>query len=656
MKKLLLILAFILISSPAWGATPYRWVDPLGTQATTWATCSTETDTPPTVSPLIAGDSAGDKAKYCTLAFANANADDDDVVYLRGGTYTVTTSTNGICPTNSGSASHIITFSGYASETVILHGTDSASGSDPFGVNFHRYVGGVYVGNDFIKVTKMTIENMATNIYLHESNSNEFSYLTITTARDSFNDYPSSHGANTGTVSETTSDGITLKYLESDNANTTRAYSIGILYNATDKSMCRISSSAPSCVDGTCTRTCDSGNPFAPALSYGTANQWTKDDTYEIHPEISNGGIYIASNSKNNWIHHNTVYGYGQYGLKDGGAIIELGGLGNSTATDGCDNNTIEDNNLYWGGHHVLGINGGEYNVIRRNNIRNEAWYDDSSHLADGCGATKCGYRVISSTVQYGAVGGNNLWEDNRIGYGAAYGGPHLAQDLTGNGASGSGTSLATSYNIYRYNDHFFNALYGLRLTSSVGVGSGNRAYNNTFYKNGYGSDDDSEALESYRGGVYMLDGACDTDDQDQVVKNNLFYDHWASSTNNTGTQYAPVYLYNDGYPSAKTNCNYNFGGQTDRTDPKFTDADITDPTEILTKPVLTLEADSTAIDGGTYLTQVNDADGCDADTAVCTALVVDDSTYFQDGTWGSSLATLTLTGSAFLHQSHGRI
>ena len=616
-KIIIFVGIIILLTQPVFAGTYY--VSPTG--AATWANCEDAAGTP--------GPKEG--AAACALSTANANADDDDIVYLRVGTYTILTSTTGVCPVNSGTAGHIITFSGYAAETVTLHGTDDATVESPTGINFKRWVAGDWIGNSYVKITKMTIENMATSIQLYASSYNEFSYLTIKTGRNTFIDYPNSQGIATGTVTETTSDGKTLKYADTD-ASATRAYQLGILYNATDKSMCRVASAVPSCSGGTCTRVCDPSSSYVSVLTYGTANQWTIGDTYEIHPEISNGSVFISNDSLHNWIHHNTIYGYGQYGLKDGGAIMELGGVG--TVDDHCNYNTVEDNHLYWGGHHVLGVNGGQYNVIARNNIHNEAWYDDSTYLAAGCGATKCGYRSASSSTTANH-GGYNIWEGNRIGYGAAYGSPHL-----GTGASGSGMSLGTGNNIYRYNDHFFNALYGLRFSTSFGSTKSNRAYNNTFYKNGYGSDDDPAAAADYRGGVYMLDTDCDTigdGGQDQVVKNNLFYYQWASSADNTGTKYPPVYLYNDGYPSTKPNCNTNFGGQTDTTDPKFTDADITTPASIATLPDLSLQPESPAINGGTYLTQANGAAAEASDT-----LVVDDASYFQDGSWGSSLATLS--------------
>ena len=68
---------------------------------------------------------------------------------------------------------------------------------------------------------------------------------------------------------------------------------------------------------------------------------------------------------------------------------------------------------------------------------------------------------------------------------------------------------------------------------------------------------------------------------------------------------------------------------------PKFANPDISDPTST-TLPDLTLQSSSPAIDGGTYLTQANGSGKSS------TTLKVDDALYFQDGTWGSSLANMS--------------
>jgi hypothetical protein len=65
---------------------------------------------------------------------------------------------------------------------------------------------------------------------------------------------------------------------------------------------------------------------------------------------------------------------------------------------------------------------------------------------------------------------------------------------------------------------------------------------------------------------------------------------------------------------------------------PQFNDPDLSNPAST-TLPDLTLQSGSAALNGGTYLTTAtNSGTGS-------TTLTVADALYFQDGTWGSSLA-----------------
>lgn len=61
----------------------------------------------------------------CSLATALANADDDDIVYLRGGTYDKVYDHGVFEPDNSGSKGHPITFIAYPDETPIIDGSNT---------------------------------------------------------------------------------------------------------------------------------------------------------------------------------------------------------------------------------------------------------------------------------------------------------------------------------------------------------------------------------------------------------------------------------------------------------------------------------------------------------------------------------------------------
>ena len=103
--KSLIIGSLLLFTCPAWAVT--RYVSPSGTAA--WGDCTSVT-TPE------------DTTANCSIATANTHAAAGDTVYLRKGTYTIS-SANGyfINPSNSGTdATHRIEFANYNNEDVTI--------------------------------------------------------------------------------------------------------------------------------------------------------------------------------------------------------------------------------------------------------------------------------------------------------------------------------------------------------------------------------------------------------------------------------------------------------------------------------------------------------------------------------------------------------
>lgn len=539
-----------------------------------------------------------------------------DAVYIRAGTYGVgdylePADNQCVKPSNSGTnASTRITYSGYGDEEVIFTGTKYRSRA------IHLS------GKNYIKVTKLIFQNMGEYLWIISGGSyNEVSYCTLRNMRDVWSDlYSWGSGQTIGT--HTGANGATV-LTHADDGTAAGYWGNKRLLNRTTGSACYTDPSTSTSIP------CYVGYPMWGGIRGGIPdNTWNTGDEYSISQMISWGGSYIYQNATHNWIHHNTFHHYGGYTWNDEGVILELG-VGSESSTDQSNNNTIENNEFYAGGHHVLGVNTGKYQVIRSNYVHNESWW--AGPVNSPCRSYEngvCGYRVISANANV-TYGGTSLWENNRVGYGAQYGGPHPTT-----GASGSGTSLATSNNIYRYNSHFGNALYGLRFGSSLTAGVSNRTYNNTFYHNGYGADDDPYAAADYRGGINYYGGSCPggiTEDEWNVVKNTLFHDHW--STTATPRPYPAL------YKAGMTSCakaENNFNPDLVDVDPKFVNPDITTPSST-TLPNLTLQSSSPAIDGGTYLTQAN---GSGSNS---TTLIVDDAKYFQDGAWGSDLARSNL-------------
>jgi hypothetical protein len=617
MRKLFYILCFLfLIASQSFSAT--YWVDDNGAE-TTWANCQSE-------SPLSG-------SSCCTMATANTNADDDDIVYLRAGTYTFTG--NFIGPTNSGSSGHVVTFSGYDDEAVTVTGSSEIAGYNSIGINLDS--------DSYIKVTGIDFTNVQHGFVINAGGHNEISYCTFA-HRNGWNDILLE-----GTAENTSGNYENSTYVLYDTSENLSSYNNKRIFNVTDGSVLWS-------IDSVTADTASGTSGTTRVLDGGTNNYWSNGDSYQI----THSNTYdpapcdIGGVSTHNWIHHNEMWGPGGFTSgQDGVPVFQIGGDQGSAEANNY--NTIEYNHFYKGGHHTAGFNKGHYNVIRGNYFTNEAWFDDSSWTGQCYDVDYCGYRVVTSGVDDASYGGDSLWENNRIGHGAAYGGHHIIDDSS---ASGGGVSLATPNNVYRFNEHIHNALYGLRIGSSIaGAANDNKIYNNTFYKNGYGADDDPRATnDNYRSSFLFYQAGT----TGIVIKNNLFYDTWSYQNTNAESKYYGAITENtDGNADGATISNnympsgvdYFSGSEspiTDVSDPLFVnsslpaeDAEYATAMAVVqawpnTVPNLSLQSGSPAIGGGTYLTTV-DTD----DSGSGTTLEVVDSSYFQDGTWGSSLADL---------------
>ncbi len=327
-------------------------------------------------------------------------------------------------------------------------------------------------------------------------------------------------------------------------------------------------------------------------------------------------GSTIYKSSTHNYIHENTFYDYGQFvsGSQEG-VVFEIGDGSTIPCTDASHYNTIANNHIYHGGHHVFGINS-KYNVIRGNNIHNEGWYGSSECSAlydDG----KCGYRVVSMSG-YTETTGENLIESNRI----SYGGPELDNVMIG----GSGLSLGTAKNIVRFNDFYGNNIYGLRLGTSLSAAGSdvryNKIYNNTFYHNGYGPNADVP-LAKYphlRSSLYINASSGNISIiSNNTIKNNLFSAVYPGESSIYPANWAA-------YQVVSNNCEECVG------DPAFVNTDMSNKLSN-TLPDLSLQSSSPIKNTGSHLTVTNGS-GSSSQT-----LVVDDARYFQDGKWGSNLS-----------------
>jgi len=301
-------------------------------------------------------------------------------------------------------------------------------------------------------------------------------------------------------------------------------------------------------------------------------------------------GSRIAGSSKYNWIHHCRFSKYGE--IIDGddrACVLDIGN--EESKTDLTSHNLIEYNNMFHGGHHVLGVYG-TYNVIRNNYFHNENWINGH------------GNRNVKLSG-YPENSGHNLIEGNQIAY---------SGDPPDNWGAG-GMGLDTGYNIVRLNRFYYNNLSGLAMTLTSTYYSDiiyNKIYNNSFLHNGFNMSTGPDALTSAIGfaiysGTHII--------KYNSIKNNIYYDHYHA----VGTYRVNL--------TDQILAN-NWEGDT-QGNPKFINASLSlgDPMN-LDLPDLRLQADSPCIDQGSFLTRIISANG------VGTQFQVEDASYFCDG-WG---------------------
>jgi hypothetical protein len=302
-------------------------------------------------------------------------------------------------------------------------------------------------------------------------------------------------------------------------------------------------------------------------------------------------GSRIYNDSNYNWIKNSTFSKIGECsGGSDTGNVFEIG---DDDAANTANYNLIEDSIFYHGGHHVVGIHG-RYNVFRNNYIHNEVWTNGK------------GNRNLY-LLGHGSYAGYNLIENNRMGYAAPpCDAAYVTQFL-----------LASRYNKIRHNSMYHGNAEGIAMTyysnvSSTSHGSYNAIYNNTFFNNDY----QTAATGDRATQIAFLNSAV----TGNLVKNNLYYSH--------------DYIYGFEPDSVENNQTFanEWGNDSDTVDPLFVNASTTPPEDKTdsTLPNLNLQPNSPAINAGGALTTV-----AAADSGSGTSLIVDNASYFQDGTWG---------------------
>jgi hypothetical protein len=206
------------------------------------------------------------------------------------------------------------------------------------------------------------------------------------------------------------------------------------------------------------------------------------------------------------------------------------------------------------------------------------------------------------------------LFEGNRSG--------HAGVNPNNDGADG--LSLAAPKNIIRYNS-FYNNMnvgilfkYGAAHYPTIGGGDNNKVYNNTFYNNGYGYPGFTFPVRHLTAVGWYIPNLSPSGN---VLKNNLAYGSYAITQGGVELEASSVNTFTNNYISG--------------VDPLFVAPTVTDVTSS-TLPNLNLQSGSGAINGGASLATAHGAGNAS------TALILHsgEARYFQDGTWGASIAT----------------
>jgi len=316
-------------------------------------------------------------------------------------------------------------------------------------------------------------------------------------------------------------------------------------------------------------------------------------------------GSRIWKQSSHNWIHHCR---FSKFGACTGnpppngsskGVVFEIGNEESMTAPnstpDYSNYNLIENNTMFHGGHHVIGLQG-QFNVVRNNYFHNEGW--TPGYLRGQRTLYMNGYAIDT---------GWNLVEGNRFAY----------SDPGCGGTIISGVQITSNNNIVRKNSFYFNDLAGLQLSNDSGYYQDNiynHIYNNTFFHNSQTSEPDPGNAAVYLAvwsGSYVV--------KYNSFKNNLYYGHPAAYG---------VYHVNLGDQTFANEFNGDISG-----DPRFVYATATpgDPMNA-DYPDFHLNANSPCIDKGSFLTTITSPSGSG------TTFTVADAGYFTNGWWISGV------------------
>jgi hypothetical protein len=630
------------------------WVHPYGTAANR-AACLSVTDPGGTCVE-------GNCANYCPYDTANDTVTDGDVVYLKGGTYTVSGGNDedqGLAPQASGSLSgntctSKITYQNAPGETPIITGSDTLYG--------------IYlIGRSCIKITGITFRNIGTYGFFRSATHNEITncIFEATTAAGSV--------------------GFGLWFQNTCAPNhdcwNTHNWIHGNVISKRVKA-----AGAERCDEGMdLIRIGDDTSDAAPTLAQGNNNNTIEDNLlyHTNHTAIDTYGNYTVI--RNNVIHNEPWY--------DGCTNWDDSYSSSSTLTIGTGNQTFTTNagmGLNLGVTNVVAVlKSTDYSVGMKgvvsayNNTTGEMTIAVSAGWTSGS-CTDCtswkvvvnghvpfyetsayndlyGHRNIQLSDAFARAAMYTLVESNRLG--------HAGMNPNNGGAEN--LTVAGPGNLIRYNFLYNSMASGISYKYADGdcvpgtkdhpgaCGAiNNHIYNNTIYKSGTGVNWRVLGADnmSYAGQGIGQSRATGTGDLNNVLKNNLVYD------NKEGAICGQT-LYNGDYTTTQCSAeaydtvsnNYTGGsGDSPTNNPLFVNPDLTAPMSqhlfsgqtgyaATPLPNLSLQASSPAIDIGVASQYGSLTTVAAADTSSGTSLVLTDALYFQAG----SAAATSPMGSA---------